>query len=251
MPASGQTRIQLCGELIARVDGRPVHDRLPGRQGRLLFAYLTLNRSRPARRDELIDSLWPQEPPAAPEVALRALLSKLRTAVGERALEGRGSVRLCLAADAFVDLEAARAAIHRAESALAQGSWGQAWGPAQVALFTARRGFLAGEEAPWVEQQRRELEDLATRALEAYGTACLRLAGTELPAAERAGRELTRLAPYRESGHRLLIEALAQQGNVAEALQLYESLRALLRAELGISPCADTRQLHARLLATA
>jgi DNA-binding SARP family transcriptional activator len=233
---SHQTRIQLCGRLLARIEGRDVAALLPGRQGRLLFVYLVLNRTRPCRRDELVEALWPLDAPAAPDVALRALLSKVRGAVGEGTLDGRGNVRLCLPDDALVDVEAARAALHRAESAIAQGSWRQAWGPAQVALFTARRELMPQEEGAWIEEQRRELAALHTRALEAYGAACLRIGGTELPAAERSGRELCRLSPYRESAHRLLIEALAVQGNVAEALLCYERLRELLRNELGIAP---------------
>jgi DNA-binding SARP family transcriptional activator len=67
-------------------------------------------------------------------------------------------------------------------------------------------------------------------------------ASTELPVAARAGRSLVRLAPYRESGQRLLIEALERHGNHAEAL------RELLHAQLGISPGPQLRAVHARLL---
>ena len=249
--ASHATRIQLCGNLLARIDGRAVDDLLPGRQGRLLFTYLVLNRTRSSSRDELSDAVWPEDPPAASEAALRALLSKLRTVLGAEALDGRSGVRLCLPTDAFVDIEAACAAIHRAESALAREAWSEAWGPAQVALFTARRGFPGAEQAAWAASVRYELDDLLVRALEAYGTACLNLGGSELPAAERSGRELVRQAVYRESAHRLLIEALAAQGNLAEALLVYERLRELLRGELGIAPGAELRELHSRLLARA
>jgi DNA-binding SARP family transcriptional activator len=248
---SPDTRVQLCGRLVARVDGREVQDELPGRQGRLLFAYLVLNRTRPARRDELVDALWPDGPPAAPEVALRSLLSKLRGVLPDQAVDGRDSIRLRLAGDAFVDVEAAAAAIHRAESALARGDPGAAWGPAQVALLTARRELLPDDDAPWIAEHRRELGELHVRALEAYGRACLGVGGTELPAAERAGRALVRLAPYRERAHELLIEALAGQGNLAEALRSYEALRERLRDDLGIAPGAELRELHARLLETA
>jgi DNA-binding SARP family transcriptional activator len=47
---------------------------------------------------------------------------------------------------------------------------------------------------------------------------------------------LTALAPYRETAHLILIEALERRGNVAEALLAYERLRVLLRDELGIAP---------------
>jgi DNA-binding SARP family transcriptional activator len=59
---------------------------------------------------------------------------------------------------------------------------------------------------------------------------------------------LTELAPYRETGHRILIEALEQRGNVAEALRAYERLRVLLRDELGIGPSPTLRVVHQRLL---
>jgi pentatricopeptide repeat protein len=62
---------------------------------------------------------------------------------------------------------------------------------------------------------------------------------------------LTGLAPYRETGHRLLMEALARRGNVAEALRAYEKLRVLLREELGIAPSPAMQSVHQRLLHSA
>jgi DNA-binding SARP family transcriptional activator len=86
------------------------------------------------------------------------------------------------------------------------------------------------------------------RALEAYGGATLGVGGTELAAAVRTGRELVRREPYRESGWRILMEALEREGNCAEALVAYEELRARLQDELGISPSQPTQELYRRLL---
>ena len=85
------------------------------------------------------------------------------------------------------------------------------------------------------------------RALECVGTIGLHMRGTELAAAERAGRSLA--APFRESGYRLLMEALEARGNVAEALRVYDGLRVLLREELGVAPGQAAQELHRRLLA--
>jgi DNA-binding SARP family transcriptional activator len=241
-------RIQLCGTLAVELDGRRIDGDLPGRQGRLLLAYLVLHRSRPVRRDELIDALWPRTPPAAADTALRALISKLRRLLPDGVLDGRTELRLHLPADAFVDLEHAREAIHRAESAVAQANWHRAWSASMAPMFTARRGFLPDEDGEWIRDTRHELDALYLRALECYAQACLGVGGTELPGAERSGRELTKLAPYRESGYRHLMRALAARGNTAEALRAYEELRTLLRDELGIAPCAATLELHAHLL---
>jgi DNA-binding SARP family transcriptional activator len=230
------------------MDGERLDGRLPGRQGRLLFAYLVLNRHRLTTRDQLIEALWPRELPAASEAGLNALLSKLRKILGPGALDGRSSVRLQLDQDAKVDVEVAAEAVHRAESQVALGEWKRAWGPSLVALFIAKREFLPGEEAPWIDEQRRQLAEVRTWALEAYGGAAFGTGGTELPAAVRAGRELVRLVPLRESGYLLLMRALACQGNVAEALRVYSNLCRVLRDELGVSPSSPTQTFYDQLL---
>ena len=178
-------RIQLCGTLAVEIDGRRIDHDLPGRQGRLLLAYLVVHRLRAIRRDELIDALWPRTAPAAADTALRALISKLRRLLPDNMLDGRTELRLRLPPDAFVDLEHAREAIHRAESALAQGHCHRAWGASQGPMFTARRGFLPDQDAEWIRDTRHELDTLYLRALECYTQACLGVGGTELAAAER------------------------------------------------------------------
>jgi DNA-binding SARP family transcriptional activator len=241
------TRVQVCGRVRVEVDGERRDELLPGPQGRRALAFLVVHRDTPVARSALVAALWPDDPPAAVDAAVHALLSKLRrvlpVAVGAEGLS------IELPAGAWVDLEAARDALHRAESAVALAQWGRAWGAAQTALFTARRGFLPDAAGAWAEVIRRELELMHQRALETYATAALHIGRTELATAERAGRELIGLAPFRESGHRLLMRALAAQGNTAEALRVYDALRRLLREELGVPPGADSRALHAELLA--
>lgn len=248
MMEAPRVRIQVCGRLVVEIDGDRRESRLPGRQGRLLLTYLVLRRHDPLTRAQLVDALWPVEPPNAAEAAVYALVSKLRTALGHDLIGTRGSARLTLPVDTRVDIEAAREGLHRAESALALGDWGRAWGAAQISLFVARRGFLPDEELDWALPVRRELGDMYVRALETYATAALHLGSTELPTAERAARELIAAAPFRESGHRTLMRALAAQGNTAEAIVAYDSLRQLLRDELGVAPGAMSRDLHESLL---
>jgi DNA-binding SARP family transcriptional activator len=241
-------RIQICGTLAIERGGRRLDGLLPGRQGRLLFTYLVVNRHRQVPRDEVAEALWREPDPAAVDARINPLLSKLRKVFGADALDGRSTLRLCLP-DAWVDLEAAAEAIHRAESSVAQQEWARAWGPAVTAMLAAERDFLPGEDAPWIGAIRHELAELRLRALECYALAGLGLGGTELAAAVRAGRQLTRLAPLRESGYRHLMRALAAQDNVAEALDVYGHLSECLRNQLGVSPSPATRELYGQLLA--
>jgi DNA-binding SARP family transcriptional activator len=242
-------RIQICGRLTIERDGQRLETGLPGRQGRLLFTYLVVNRHRPVARDELAEALWREPDPAAVDTRLNPLLSKLRRVFGPDAVEGRSTLSLRLPG-AWVDREAAVEAIHRAESAVVQKEWTRAWGPVLTALFVAERLFLPGEDASWIDEVRHQLEVLHLRALEAYAATELGIGGTELAGAVRAGRQLVRLAPLRESGYRHLMEALAAEGNLAEGLHVYAQLSDCLREQLGASPSPATRHVYERILAS-
>lgn len=228
--------------------GHELTAKLPGGQARVLFTYLAANRALPARRDELIEALWPWRAPAGADASLSALLSRLRSVVGGDVLTGGTEVSLRLPATAWIDIEAAQEAIHRAESAVAQHDWARGWGPSLVALFTARRGFLSGEDLPWAEQHRRRLEEIRCSALECYAAVAHGVGGSELAPGERVARELVAAEPFREHAHALLMEILAARGNPAEALRVYEALRERLRDELGAAPTPELRALHERLL---
>jgi SARP family transcriptional regulator, regulator of embCAB operon len=246
-----KARIQLCGRFVADIDGTRVEDALPGRRGRVLFAYLVLNRGRPLPRDELLVAGWGEEAPAEAGNALSVLLSKLRHGLGADHLQGRKEIELLLPPATFVDVEAAQEGAHRAESCIAEGRWAQAWGPAGIAYHIATRPFLTGLDAPWIDEWRRRLEEVRLRGLECFAAAGLGLGGPALAQAEERARMLTRLAPYRETAHRTLMEVLERRGNVAEALRAYERLRVLLREELGIAPSPTVQAVHQRLLQSA
>lgn len=247
--ATGNTRIQLTGRLKVDVDGKHVTPALRGRQGRVLLAYLILNRDRPVSREELTEAAWPHALPSDPAAALRTQLSHLRKALGSEALAGRAALELRLPDDAWVDVEAAHRALETATAASAKGDWSDAWMHSQVTLNIAGRPFLAGFDAPWTDQVREELAELNLRALEVFSRSGTALGGSELATAERAARTLIREAPIRESGYVLLMEALAAEGNTAEALAVYDALRRLLRDRLGTAPGANAQALHQRLLA--
>jgi DNA-binding SARP family transcriptional activator len=236
--------------LAVEFDGRDVTPDLRAGHARLLFTFLAVHRDRPALRDELKEALWPADEPPGADNALSALLSRLRRSLGRDALAGRGEVRLVLPPDAWVDLEAAEEAIHRAEAAVARGEWAAGWGPAQVALVVSRRGFLPGVEQSWAQERRRRLEEVRIEALECCAAVALGLGGSELPMGEKVARELVAASPYRERGFGLLMALLTARGNPAEALRIYESLRERLRDELGAAPAPALRAMQSHLLRT-
>lgn len=245
----GRTRIQLCGRLAVEIEGEPLQARLPGRQGRMLFAYLAANRERPVSRDELIGALWPGTPPVAPGPALSTLLTRLRQTLGKGRLEGRHELVLRLPPGASVDLEILQERAARAERELARGGDPHAALEAGREALALTEGRLLPEfSEPWVDERRREIDARRAAILDLCARAGLVLGGHELAAAERAAHALVAHNPYRESGYALLMEIHAARGDVAEALRVYHALRALLREELGVLPSAALVKLNERLL---
>lgn len=241
-------RIYLTGELSLTSAGKLVRaDRLPGRQGRLVFAYLMSERARAVSRDELAESLWPQHLPAASEVALSAVVSKLRGLFAEIGL-GRqtvsaaaGCYQLTLPADTWVDVEAAMEAVHLAEAALQAQDPRAAYGSAVVACAILRRPFMLGEDGDWIVARREELRRARLRALDCL--AHIHASNGEHALALRAAEEATELEPFREAGYRSLMLVHEAAGNPAEAMRVYARLKALLEAELKTSPGRETREL--------
>ena len=241
-------RIYLTGEICLTSDGRLVRaGDLPGRQGRLVFAYLVTERGRAVSRDELAETLWPQRQPSASEVALSAIVSKLRSTLADLGLP-RGSVQaasgcyqLVLPAGAWIDTEAALESVHLAEAALQAEDPRAAYGTAVVACAILRRAFMPGEEAAWVDRRREAMRKLRLRALDCL--AQIHAATGEHALALGAAEEAVELEPFREAGYRRLMLLHDAAGNRAEALRIYGRLDALLAAELGTGPGPETRRL--------
>jgi YVTN family beta-propeller protein len=247
-------KISLVGRVTMSADGVLVdEDRLPGRQGRLVFAYLVTEQGRAVPRDELADVLWGVTPPARWEKALGVIASKLRVLLSECGVDGAkaltsafGCYRLELPEESWVDLVAAARAADAAETARAAGRAVDAKAQARQAALIARLSLLPGEDGAWVEAKRRELADVHLRALECLAEVCLD--SGEPSEAARWAHELIELEPFRESGHRRLMQAHVAAGNSAEALRAYERCRRLLADELGAYPSPETESIYRDLL---
>ena len=246
-----RTRVVLCGSLRVEIDGRDVSAALPGGQTGLLACYLLASPGRAADRDELVALLWPEAAPKDPGAALRPVLSRLRRALAPATLEGRERLRLALPEPVWVDVEAAAHALAEARAAAQERRWAGAREQAGVAAAILRPGLLPALDGEWLQAARWEHEEHTLEALELVARSGAALGGAAAADAERASRELISRSPFRESGYRKLMEALAARGNAAEALRVYERLRVLLRDELGVAPAADLQALHLRLLSGA
>ncbi len=178
-------------------------ERLPGRQGRLVFAYLV---SESVGRDprELAEALWGEEPPPTWEKALGVIASKLRALLAECGIDGAkalsssfGCYRLELPAGSQGRRRDGRNVLAEAEAALAAGDSDTASTAASLAASLVREPLLPGEDAVWVEgapradRSARSRTRLSGRACRAPVTFPMREVGTGAIG-----------SPFRESGYR-------------------------------------------------
>ena len=214
-----RTRARLCGPLGLELEGVDVARGLPGGQPTVLLGYL-LASPRSGRRSRRADRRAVAREPAT-RSAERPATDSVAPPSGCRARRDRGS--------RAASTPATRSRVARRRSGDQLRSKRLAPRPGvdsgttcgstrRPAIGLLRPGFLAGLQGDWVEVRRRELDELLLEALELLSRGAVAVARPDLGAAERASRELIARSPYRETGYRFLMEALAASGNVAEAL---------------------------------
>ncbi len=217
---------------------------LPGRQGRLAYAYLALARQ-PVPRDELADVVWPDELPKSWERDLSAVVSKLKAPLSkvgapDAVRSALGCYELALPDDTVVDVDAVHRYVEAAEAALRRDAPDEAWGAASAATHLSRRPFLPGESGRWVDTIRADLGALFVRAADAL--VAVEGGRGRWGEAVRYAEEAIAKAPFRESGYVALVETHLHAGNRAEALRAYERARTLLAEELGAPPAAPREE---------
>lgn len=248
-------RIQLAGRITVESAARTVVGErlLCGRQARLIFAMLVVERDHPVPRDELAEALWPHGLPRTWEPALRGVVSKVRaflTVAGlsdsAAAYGGFGAYQLHLPADVVVDVESACSAVETAEHMVREGNPTRAVALAEYAREVAARPFLPDEKGRWVDGVRDGLSRCLVWASCVLGEGYAQRGQYQL--AVRAAEDAIALEPFRERTHQLLMRVHAAAGNPAEALRAYDRCRRLLADELGVAPAAETVALHLALL---
>jgi len=251
--ATRPVRVSLVGPIRLEGPAGTLDERALGRQARVVFAVLAGSRHRPVPKEELAEALWPDDLPASWQAALRGVVTKVRSALTAAGLDGAHAIRsafgcyqLDLPEGSSVDLETVSHGVEEAEAALAVGNPAGARSLAEAAAAVAGQPFLAGEEGPFPDAVRRQLEALHLRALEILGRADLAIG--EVGAAINAAQAALTVEPFREPAHRLLMSAHAAAGSRGEALQAYERCRVLLAEELGVRPSTETEAVYVAIL---
>lgn len=181
--------------------------------------------------------LWPDSDREQALANLRTTLSELRSALGVEGKRLESPSRHLLQ----VDLVGADVDIIEFDRCIATGRRSDL--ERAVALYQGP--LLEGSSEEWVGQEQGTREQDCLRALQTLGEACCN-AG-DYRAAVAWFRRATTLDPWWDAAQRGLMEALAGEGDVNEALLVYRQFEERLRAESATHPDEATTELYTRL----
>ncbi len=224
--------VDVLGPVALRVRGGEVG--VPGVRRRALLALLALEGERGLSTENLVDSLWPDDPPENAVQALYSLVSRLRRHLGplaDRLERQANGYRLRL--EAFeLDADAARRlAASDPKSAL------ELWrGPALVEF----------RSLPALEIATVGLDELRLKLVDDVLDA--RLASRDHDVAVEA-TEAAAASPLRERTALLHVRALAADGRTAEAMSAAQSFRRRLVDETGLDPTPALAELEQQVAA--
>ncbi|MFE2753761.1 BTAD domain-containing putative transcriptional regulator, partial [Actinosynnema sp. NPDC059335] len=239
-------RVSVLGPVRAWLGGeeRPLG---PARQ-RAVLGLLTARANRLVSRDELVDGLWGDAPPASAVGSLHTYVSGLRRALGPArdvlvSQTSGYSLRLAVGA---VDAEVFARARSDARLRLDAGDHRAARAALEDALGLWHGEAYSGVPGPFAEVERRRLEELRLSAVELKARAALELGAHREVVAELGG--LVGEHPQRESLWEVLMVALDRSGRQAEALEAFREARRALVDGQGVEPGRVLRDLHQRIV---
>lgn len=190
------------------------------------------------RRDRLAGLFWPDQPDARARASLRNVLYGIREALGPDLVETRGDEEVRVPEGA-VDCDALAF-----ERAIAQGELARALELYRGELLQSTFYGEPGLEQ-WIEERRAAYRtaaaDAAWTLAQRYETA------TDLTAATRWARKAARLAGADERRIRRVMKLMAEAGDRAGAIQVYDEFVRYLERELQVRPSAESERLAADL----
>jgi DNA-binding SARP family transcriptional activator len=238
--SSPATKIAVLGPLT--ITGSRKHGRRMRGPTRELLAYLALHPGG-AHRDQIIDALWPEQPPEQARNRLWRAAADARHHLGETILSRENEHYQLDRSQVSIDLDQLEVML----AELADRDDEDALPLLEQALGLFGGEPLVGTDLPWAENEQRRLHAIQLELIERAGKAQL-AAGTPTHALAHAENGLAQ-EPYNEKLARLAMQAEAELGLRTAVVSRYERLRQLLDEQLGLAPHRDTRLLYRELLA--
>jgi DNA-binding SARP family transcriptional activator len=248
-------RVDVLGPATLRVDDEVSTD-VDWQRERVRALLLFLVVHGPARREQIVDALWPDLDPDAAQRNLRVTLTYLQRVLEPDRRKGEApfflrqsgsTLTLAGAPHLAVDLYEFESLVERADDADRRGIPSVALELLEQAVDRWRGGCLG--EVAYEEWAQSRVTDVTARFVRAAVRAGeLNLATGHTDAARRHARRALAADRWSEPGHRVLIAAAIADGDRGLAVRALDECEKSL-AELGVEPGPETLMLRRRLYA--
>lgn len=239
-----QLRLQLLGDY-------QIHDEsgalvtLSAKKSQALLAYLAVKPPQRVSRDKMANLLWSSTGPEQARQSLRQLLSTLRKELSTISPDQK----ILVEESDFLGVDGAVvvADVAEFEALLATGTEDALASAVTLYRGDFLDGFMITEERfdQWVLGERDRLRRAALRA-HSYLLE-LQTKRDALDDAISTAQSALRIDPIQEAMCRTLMRLYMQSGDLAAALQQYDSCARTLKRELGVDPDAETRSLQQQI----
>ncbi|MCO1581923.1 AfsR/SARP family transcriptional regulator [Crossiella sp. SN42] len=243
-------RFEILGRLRVASQAGPQFLTAPKRE--VVLATLLLRANQVVSVEKLVTEVWGQVPPRTATAALHVHVSQLRKYLAESCgLDNRiltcSPGYLIRVGPGELDLDVFQAEVARGRELVRGGRHEEAVAVFHTALAMLREpalneingGSIITSFLSWLEEVRLECLELLVESKLALGW------HRELVSHLHS---LVREDPLHEGFCRLLMLTLYRCDRRAEALQVYQNARAVLRRELGLEPCRALSDLHRAIL---
>ncbi|HEX8162383.1 MAG TPA: BTAD domain-containing putative transcriptional regulator [Pyrinomonadaceae bacterium] len=252
---SADLTIRMLGPVeIYRDPARPLAaDAWTTKRARDILCFIASRRHRRASKDTIIDTFWGESDFEAVEKNFHPTVSHVRKAlnsnqpVKQNFLVYRdGDYLLSQDFPYFIDTEEFDRLLAEGESARRAGDQGRFVECFERAVELYRGDFMQGSYDDWVEEQRAYYKEQHLRMLETLAVAAQK--SEDWPRSLKLAQRILAEDQFREDVHCMIMRAGAALGNRAAVKDQYESLRKLLRKELGVEPAAETQKVFKQLM---
>ena len=224
------------------------------KRARDILCFIASRRHRRASKDTIIDTFWGEWDFEAVEKNFHPTVSHIRKALNSNQplkqnflLYRDGDYQLNPEFPYNIDTEEFDRLVSEGETARRTREFDRCINFYEAAIALYRGDFMQGTYDDWVEEQRSYYREQYLRLLESLAAVAQKT--EDWTRSLHLAQQILRDDPYREDVHCMIMRAHAGQGNRHAVKEQYETLRKLLKKELGVEPAAETQKVYRELIA--
>jgi DNA-binding SARP family transcriptional activator len=235
---------KLLGPVEVVIDGKSIS--ITSRRQEIVLALLLLEANNTVSVDRLVDALWDRNPPATARTQVYFLVSALRRLIGGEVIVTRPPGYAIEVADQDIDLALFKSLAASGSSAAAQRSMAEAVQYLRSALALWRGPVAGGVESEVIRANAMRLHEQRMAIIQACLDCELQMGRHRELIGELS--ELVVEYPLNERFRGQLMLALYRAGRQADALEVFQAGREILREQLGLDPAEALCSLQRSIL---